>query len=186
MNKEEDASTFAYFSVPERTGETKDLLDIIIEVVKSFEKTLLHKYENIESYPLLNSIQNSLEQKKVTNTKNCDAIFSEYLQEVGKVTNPAYFSTVVKFTVLYRECINKYGWIKFATRMTEEEKTRENEEYVVINNAEFIPELANEFILSYLSEQSCMLPIIECINLVINFCEWLVNMGYTCTRTIKK
>eukprot|EP00826_Nyctotherus_ovalis_P027565 TRINITY_DN2154_c0_g1_i3.p3 TRINITY_DN2154_c0_g1~~TRINITY_DN2154_c0_g1_i3.p3 ORF type:complete len:122 (+),score=40.34 TRINITY_DN2154_c0_g1_i3:726-1091(+) len=118
--------------------------------------------------------------------KNCDMIFCEYLEEVSKLTSPAYFTIVVRFAILYRECINKYGWAKFSPRMSQQDKAKEKEEYAVANSAEFIPELANEFVLSFLSEHSCVLPVIECINLVTNFCEWLINKGYTCVKILKK
>lgn len=185
-NKDEDASTFAYFSAVERTGETKDLSSVLVEVANSFQKSLLGKYTSTELYPLLKILKDSAAKSKTEDKKNCDTIFCEYLEEVGKITSPAYFSTVARFAILYRECINKYGWIKFAPRMNEEEKGQEKEEYVMANDAEFIPELANEFVLSFLSEHSCILPVIECINLITNFCEWLINKGYTCVKILKK
>jgi len=186
MNKDEDILSFAYFSAAERAGETKDLFSVLLEVVTHFQKSFLEKYKNIEMYPLLENLKEMGAKSRIGEKKNCDAIFCEYLGEVGKITCPTYFATIARFVVLYRECINKYGWIKFGPRMTEEEKTREKEEYVIVNDAEFIPELANEFVLSFLSEHSCVLPVIECINLIINFSEWLISKGYTCIKILKK
>ena len=161
--------------MPERAGETKDLLKIICDIFEGFNSTLLKDYKTIENYPLWNSLSNTDINSE---EKNCDEIFCKYLREVAEITNPEYFATVMKFVILYRECINKYAWIKF-------ERQEKPEQYAQTNDAEFIPELANELVLSYLSEHDCTFPVIECINLTMNFCEWLVINGYTCMRIIK-
>eukprot|EP00826_Nyctotherus_ovalis_P027566 TRINITY_DN2154_c0_g3_i12.p2 TRINITY_DN2154_c0_g3~~TRINITY_DN2154_c0_g3_i12.p2 ORF type:complete len:107 (+),score=36.95 TRINITY_DN2154_c0_g3_i12:783-1103(+) len=95
------------------------------------------------------------------------------------MTNAEYFGSVVKFVLLYRECINKYGWRKFAKRVqnTEENKSAE---YSLANDAEFVPELANELVLVLLPECNYVVPMIDCINLTVNLCEWLVKNGFTC------
>ena len=159
----------------------------------------LKKCKTPECYPLFLQLDAvKLEEIDENAAKNCDEIFVEYLSEVAGVTNPEYFASVVKFTILYRECLNEYGWLKMmeAKEGVEEEKnegaTKKVEvlrkEYCTINNCEFVPELANELVLVFLPGHTCGLSTIECINLVVNFCEWLLNNGYTCTKvsTVKK
>jgi hypothetical protein len=42
----------------------------------------------------------------------CDEVFCLYLRDVCRKVNEAYYRTVLRFMVLYRECMNEYGWIK--------------------------------------------------------------------------
>ena len=42
----------------------------------------------------------------------CDEIFSLYLRHVSKHVNENYYRTTLKFILLYRECLNEYGWLK--------------------------------------------------------------------------
>jgi hypothetical protein len=42
----------------------------------------------------------------------CDEIFSLYLRDLSKRVNENYYKTVLRFIILYRECLNEYGWLK--------------------------------------------------------------------------
>jgi hypothetical protein len=42
----------------------------------------------------------------------CDEVFSMYLREVSKRVNESYYKTCLRFILLYRECLNEYGWLK--------------------------------------------------------------------------
>ena len=42
----------------------------------------------------------------------CDEIFCLYLREVSRKVNENYYRTILRFVLLYRECMNEYGWIK--------------------------------------------------------------------------
>jgi len=42
----------------------------------------------------------------------CDEIFALYLRHVSKLVNETYYRTVLRFVLLYRECLNEYGWLK--------------------------------------------------------------------------
>ena len=42
----------------------------------------------------------------------CDEVFCLYLREVSKQVNESYYKQVIRFILLYRECINEYGWQK--------------------------------------------------------------------------
>lgn len=41
-----------------------------------------------------------------------DEVLSLYLRDVSKSVNEAYYHTVIRFALLYRECMNVYGWLK--------------------------------------------------------------------------
>ena len=45
---------------------------------------------------------------------NCDEIFSIYLRDVAQKTNGNFYSTILKFILYYRECLNEFGWQKKA------------------------------------------------------------------------
>ena len=165
-----------------------------------------------DSYPLYLKLKSPMASSE--GLQHCDDIFAQYLREVAAKTNEQYFRLVAKFVILYRECLNKYGWLKLFENIspqieTEEDKakpcktgpkitrqillsseqiTQMKEDYCAANNAEFAPELVNELVALYLAEHNCGLATAECINLTINLCEWLYNNGYTCTKVsiIKK
>jgi hypothetical protein len=42
----------------------------------------------------------------------CDDAFVLYLGDVSKYVNPTYYKTVLRFIMLYRECLNELGWQK--------------------------------------------------------------------------
>lgn len=42
----------------------------------------------------------------------CDEIFALYLRDLCKRVNENYYKTILRFVILYRECLNEYGWLK--------------------------------------------------------------------------
>ena len=42
----------------------------------------------------------------------CDEIFGLYLRHVCKLVNENYYKNVLRFVILYRECLNECGWLK--------------------------------------------------------------------------
>jgi hypothetical protein len=42
----------------------------------------------------------------------CDEVFCLYLRHVSKQVNESYYRTVLRFVLLYRECLNECGWLK--------------------------------------------------------------------------
>lgn len=41
---------------------------------------------------------------------SADEIFGLFLREVASKTNETFFKTILKFLLLYRDCLNEYGW----------------------------------------------------------------------------
>lgn len=89
-----------------------------------------------------------------------DEIFALYLYRISGKVNPAYFKkTALPFIILFRECLNEYGWTKkFNSNELKEELERDpnmrhdmqNKEYCLNNNAEHAPEICNEFVTVYM------------------------------------
>jgi len=204
--KDSDPSTFEFFTETHRAGETTDIISRFTESFEDLTKTgMLSTYKNIQNYSLFSKIGQKL---SLDNIQTCDEVFAKYLEEVALKVNETYFKLISKFVMMYRECLNKYGWLKFFENSapqieSEEQKQTENntpkvtrqilltgdqvekmkEEYSAVNNAEFLPEVANEFILLFLPENSMPgLDSKECTNLVINMTEWMFTNGFTCTK----
>lgn len=45
---------------------------------------------------------------------NCNESLAAYLRDVSSKTNSQFFAKVCLFVILYRECLNQYGWQKLA------------------------------------------------------------------------
>ena len=52
------------------------------------------------------------ESKK--NLLNCEQIFTLYLREFSPMINEGYYRKVLTLVLLFRECLNLYGWQKRA------------------------------------------------------------------------
>ena len=51
----------------------------------------------------------SEEEKEIL---TCDEVFCLYLGDVAKQVNHVYYKTVLRFIMLYRDCLNEIGWQK--------------------------------------------------------------------------
>ena len=138
--------------------------------------------------PVTKQEEESLQKKKL---KKCDEVFAEYLDSVAKFVNKDCYKQVLKFIFLFRECLNHYGERLSKSKLGSgvqpigyNGKTEENkeEEYCLVNNAEQAPEVSNEFVTLYLDEVKTNFGKLDVIELTQNFCCWLFNNGYTCSK----
>ena len=75
----------------------------------------------------LNQVNNMYEYHEVTDERQknfdemselqkdaltCDEVFCLYLREVSKNVNEHWYKQCLRFVLLYRECINEFGWLK--------------------------------------------------------------------------
>ena len=44
----------------------------------------------------------------------CDEALTAYLREIASRVNENFYRQVLTFVLLYRDCLNKYGWQKLA------------------------------------------------------------------------
>jgi hypothetical protein len=72
--------------------------------------TLIHTAPLLLEDPVLKQFrQKTIHEKDLI---VCDTIFCLYLRDVCRKVNDEFYKTIVKFVLLYRECMNEYGWIK--------------------------------------------------------------------------
>ena len=129
--------------------------------------------------------EDALAKKK---SKKCDEILAEYLDSVAKLVNKECYKQVVKFMFLFRECLNHFGErlskskLEQGINMASPSNSKPDEEFCLTNNAEQAPEISNEFVTIYLDDLKTGFGRLDAIELTQNFCSWLFNNGYTCSK----
>jgi hypothetical protein len=114
---------------------------------------------------------------------SCDDVFALYLYEVAQKVNVEFYEKMVKFVVLFRECMNEYGWKKLQD--AGENGVTEGQcvgEFCRQNNSEHAPEVCNEFITIFIDIFGSPLNKLEAIDITRNFCHWLFENGHTCSK----
>ena len=99
-----------------------------------------------------------------------------YLKEFAGKTNKDYFWFMIKFAVLFRECIKK----KKKNFVKNEKNEEKNKFYTQVYNAETVPEICNDFFVEFMEPHDFfgMLKD-ELIELIQHFCYWLYSKQYT-------
>jgi len=125
-------------------------------------------------YQLLVSKWNTpLEEIKGKADISCDDIFFLYLREVALKTNKEYFHFLFKFSLLFRECINK---LKKSDEAGAPDHTQ-------TSNAEQVPDTCNEFITEFMDPNDYYgLETSELIEAIQHLCFWLYVNQYTTSR----
>lgn len=132
-----------------------------------------------------------------------DEILTAYLRQISAKVNEDFYIKVVHFALLYRDCMNTYGYQKLAEAQCREAKiplddaninarieankvVSENHEFTEINNAELGPEICNEFVTVFTAqlkeEEKGNLDRNETIDLTRHLCHWLFINGFTCSK----
>ena len=132
---------------------------------------LLNKNELNENNNNINNNINNKDKKE----KNCNEIFYEYLSSFKNDVNVNYFTLMLKFVILFRECYDKSKSNNIILDGTKK---------VGCLNPEGLPDLCNEFYGEFLEpnnffgieEQDEKDEIIE---LIQHFCIWLFRNEYT-------
>ena len=104
-----------------------NIMDKTYETKEEYEQ-LFDKYDNVENYPFYKLIIENWEKETPNIEQECfyddshksndgklkkikspciDGLFYLYLREFSKKTNKDYFWFIIKFVVLFRECINQ-------------------------------------------------------------------------------
>ena len=138
---------------------------------------LFSQPQKYEDNPILKKLVEGDDPSKKTqeNEKVCDEVFYEYLKTFQSHTNKKFFSLLLKFVLLFREC---YDLSKNKDQKLEK-KTITN-----ILTPEGLPDLCNEFYGEFMEpnnffgiedqdEKS------EIIEIIQHFCIWLFKSGYT-------
>jgi hypothetical protein len=142
---------------------------------------------HFSDHPLLKMFLNGcrISNEEEKNKKTCDEVFYEYLNYSKNSTNKEYFTLVMKFVLLMRECLN-------ISRQKEIDTSNGNgsnswREYTSFVHAETVPEICNEFVTDYMENNDYFgIPSEsdrnEIIELIQHFCLWLYQNGYTQSR----
>ena len=173
-----------FFNTPERKSEEGKTLNIPVLVQNVFDFIYKGNYRdklfsqpiNYQDIPILNNlILDKPINEKPKNEITCDDAFYEYLHIFKDKTNDKYFSLVLKFIILFRECYDNH-------------KNKDNgEQKEAVTNKktpEELPDLCNEFYGEFMepnnffdiNDQDERNEIIEIIQ---HFCIWLFKKEYT-------
>ena len=137
-------------------------------IVENWEKEipdLIH-----ECFIAINKIEDPLNKIQ---SYNVDGILFTYLKEFYKNANLEYFWFMIKFIVLFRECVNRL-------RADLVKKDQQNKLYSEIYNCENAPEVCNDFLLEFMEPYDYFgMNKEELIELILHFCYWLNFKKYT-------
>ena len=161
-------------------------------IFKQCQQELFKELDSVENYSFYQLIVGNWEKEEPNLVQECfnainrideplnkiqsyniDSIFFFYLKEYSKNVNLEYFWFMIKFIVLFRECINKLrdNFVK---------KEEQNKAYSEIYNSENVPEMCNDFVLEFMEPYDYFgLNKDELIELIQHFCYWLNLKQYT-------
>jgi hypothetical protein len=171
-------------------GETYNISDIVKlvfdDIYVRYSSKCLNQLINFTDNPVLQKLFNESDPNDLPKvSRKADDIFYEYLHFAKDQVNKNYFILLMKFILLFRECINISQWNK-----TEDTSNHVKKEYTITNNAEAVPDFCNEFVTEYLENNDwfgieSQTDRNEIIELVQNFCHWLYTNSYTQSRLTK-
>jgi hypothetical protein len=131
-----------------------------------------------------------ISEMKTKRQMSCDSIFASYLAEVAKKVKKEYYAQVLRFVLLYRDCINtcsgklnedKAKLPEMLKLRMEPEMERSGLDYTQTNNAEQVPDISNDFMLRRLRNSGCELSFEDSKTLTLNLNYWLFRNRYTCS-----
>ena len=173
-----------FFNLPNRKleeGVTLNIPDLVQNVFNSlyqgpYKEKLFSQPTKIEENSILNNLEKEANLSDLPkNKKTCDDVFYEYLYIFKDKANEKYFTLLMKFVILFRECydINK-------------NKDNKGEKEAVTNKLtpEGLPDLCNEFYGEFM-ESNNFFGIEdqeernEIIEIIQHFCIWLFKNEYT-------
>jgi len=110
----------------------------------------------------------------------CDEVFAYYIVKVAKVAKPEFFMKVLKFITLFRECLNNTN----RDKMKPKNGSQASNDYSEVFNPEDVPDISNEYVTEYLGTEHNLFDFgrEEAIDLTQNFCQWLYDNNFTCSK----
>ena len=175
----------SFFHLPKRMGHEGILINIKKVVENVFEFIYKGKYSDKlfsepdkyqENFILDNLVKNEKLPLKAKSERNCDEVFYEYLNTFIDKTNEKYFSLLLKFILLFRECFD----VSKNKNLDEDNKQQFSDKL----SPENLPDLCNEFYGEFL-DQNDFFGIEdqddrnEIIDIIQHFCMWLYKNDYT-------
>ena len=157
-----------------------ELFQKIVNVEEySFYKLFVENWDKENDLPIkecFSAVSKQNEPSLKVNSYNLDELFFLYLKEFAGKTNKDYFWFMMKFIVLFRECINTLR----ENNVKKEDQSENNKLYTQIYNAETVPEICNDFFVEFMEPYKFFgLNKEELIELIQHFCYWLYSKQYT-------
>ena len=163
-------------------GKVNDLHSLVQEVFRFIYEAptackLFSRPKTYKENPILaNLVSKKNIPNRLRNEKTCDDVFYEYLNTFMSKTNRKYFSLMLKFIILFRECYD----------LSKNQEKNKNEKVAVTNTLppEGLPDLCNEFYGEFM-EPNNFFGIYELeekneiVEIIQHFCIWLFKNGYT-------
>lgn len=122
---------------------------------------------------------NNIEQQRQS---NCDTAFIGYVKEFYSQTNYDYLHFLLKFVVMFRQCINK---LKRTDTSDSQDKIFVDPKnyYTQSNNAEGVPDMCNDFVTEFMEPKDYFgMDTMELIEIIQHFCHWLFIKNFTTSR----
>ena len=186
---------FTFFSKEDRTGNIEPKTGInecIDEAFKQLyfdifkkrnEERNMKYYIKVEEHPFLNKFKKD-EHNIFRNVMNLhqmtDIILIDYLNKMSMFCNDKYYTKLIIFVTLFRECVNIINKNKI------DKKKNGDKEYTEINDAEDIPNYSNQFINDFLNPDDkgddFGFSKDECIDLTQNLCYWMYENNFTSSK----
>jgi len=115
-----------------------------------------------------------------------DEIFAMFLFMMSITHEEDAYKKILHHLILYRECLNQYGWTKRIEGERIDLKNNpelasniKSQQYCLVNTAEHAPAICNEFVSSHTDYNISQ---VELINLTVNLCEWLYDNNFTASK----
>ena len=174
-----------FFNLNNRGPEKDKNIDIkyIVEEVFKFiyqgpySEKLFSQPSNYKENPILNNLLLKSEvTDKPKSQRCCDEVFYEYLSIFIKNTNQKYFSLLLKFILLFRECYD----------ISKNKEVIDENKMPVTNTLppEGLPDFCNEFYNEFLEQYEFFGISDPCerdefVEIIQHFCLWLFKNEYT-------
>jgi hypothetical protein len=158
-----------------QAGETFDFEGTLKEefsrLQTNYPDKIFKDTQNISENPLYNTLIRLYQNQDIEAT-TADEAFSKYIIEGFEKTTKDYFLFLLKFSILFRECLNQY-----------KPPTEPGKQFSENNGAEHLPDLCNEFVTEFMENNDYFgLDVNELIELIQQFCHWLYESKYTTSR----
>ena len=125
------------------------------------ESKSLYQFQYSQHHPLYYFLENALNGNQ-EGEQTCDKVLAEYLAFIAGKVGKTFFKVIVRFVMLFRDCINMDYTGKSAT-----------------NSVRYMPSKFNEFIAFYLKD---VVIIKVATPLALHFSDWLFKRSYTCIK----
>lgn len=165
-------------------GSNEINIDNVIKNVFDFiyseenKKKFVSQPKDYNDISILKNLKENVENNttKEKKDKTCDEVFYEYLHFFKEKTNEEFYTLMIKFILLFRECFNN--------NKNKGKEADQKENSAAVLTPEGLPELCNEFYSEFMEPNnffglSSESDKSETIELIQHFCIWLFKNDYT-------